>query len=109
MCTMVPPNHQGPVPGVEVGMTWKFRVQASRQLCINLTTRIGGIPLCVSTFLLLQMSESFAVLRKICWLFSCYVDQVSFLLWEEFKLDCISDRDYIFYQRSRCKISNISV
>ncbi|XP_014673331.1 PREDICTED: E3 ubiquitin-protein ligase UHRF1-like [Priapulus caudatus] len=28
-CRIVPPNHWGPVPGVEVGMMWKFRVQAS--------------------------------------------------------------------------------
>ncbi|XP_075217787.1 E3 ubiquitin-protein ligase UHRF1-like [Lycorma delicatula] len=28
-CTIVPPNHFGPIPGVEVGTTWKFRVQAS--------------------------------------------------------------------------------
>ncbi|KAI0233000.1 E3 ubiquitin-protein ligase UHRF1 [Lamellibrachia satsuma] len=33
MCTMVPPNHQGPVPGVEVGTTWKFRVQVSESGC----------------------------------------------------------------------------
>ena len=26
-CTIVPPNHFGPVPGGEVGMMWKFRVQ----------------------------------------------------------------------------------
>ncbi|MEE6487651.1 hypothetical protein FKM82_014977 [Ascaphus truei] len=28
-CTIVPSNHHGPVPGVPVGMSWKFRVQAS--------------------------------------------------------------------------------
>lgn len=28
-CTIVPPNHIGPVPGVEVGMSWLFRVQVS--------------------------------------------------------------------------------
>ncbi|XP_046411675.1 E3 ubiquitin-protein ligase UHRF1-like [Neodiprion virginianus] len=28
-CTLVPPNHRGPVPGVEVGTCWKFRLQAS--------------------------------------------------------------------------------
>jgi len=26
-CTLVPPNHFGPIPGVEVGSQWKFRVQ----------------------------------------------------------------------------------
>lgn len=26
-CTIVPSNHYGPVPGVEVGTMWKFRVQ----------------------------------------------------------------------------------
>ena len=61
MCTMVPPNHQGPVPGVEVGMTWKFRVQASTQ---NLTTRIGRSPLCMLSFMLLQTAESIAVLHR---------------------------------------------
>ncbi|ESN98511.1 hypothetical protein HELRODRAFT_113832 [Helobdella robusta] len=29
MCTIVPSNHFGPVPGVEVGSLWKFRVQVS--------------------------------------------------------------------------------
>ncbi|XP_067677716.1 E3 ubiquitin-protein ligase UHRF1-like [Haliotis asinina] len=33
MCTLVPPNHFGPVPGVEVGMMWKFRVQVSEAGC----------------------------------------------------------------------------
>lgn len=28
-CTIVPPTHYGPVPGVPVGTTWKFRVQVS--------------------------------------------------------------------------------
>ncbi|XP_064476386.1 E3 ubiquitin-protein ligase UHRF1-like isoform X2 [Ornithodoros turicata] len=28
-CTLVPPNHFGAIPGVEVGTQWKFRVQVS--------------------------------------------------------------------------------
>ncbi|KAG8184447.1 hypothetical protein JTE90_002296 [Oedothorax gibbosus] len=28
-CTLVPPNHFGSIPGVEVGTLWKFRVQVS--------------------------------------------------------------------------------
>lgn len=28
-CTIVPKNHYGPVPGVEVGTCWKFRLQVS--------------------------------------------------------------------------------
>ncbi|XP_013789872.2 E3 ubiquitin-protein ligase UHRF1-like, partial [Limulus polyphemus] len=28
-CTLVPPNHFGSIPGIEVGMMWKFRVQGS--------------------------------------------------------------------------------
>ncbi|XP_031817809.1 E3 ubiquitin-protein ligase UHRF2 isoform X2 [Sarcophilus harrisii] len=28
-CTLVPSNHYGPIPGVPVGTTWKFRVQVS--------------------------------------------------------------------------------
>ncbi|XP_023230679.1 E3 ubiquitin-protein ligase UHRF1-like [Centruroides sculpturatus] len=28
-CTIVPPNYFGQIPGVEVGMCWKFRMQAS--------------------------------------------------------------------------------
>ncbi|KAJ9587699.1 hypothetical protein L9F63_018879 [Diploptera punctata] len=28
-CTIVPPNHYGPIPGVEVGTAWLFRVQVS--------------------------------------------------------------------------------
>jgi E3 ubiquitin-protein ligase UHRF1 len=27
ICNTVPPNHFGPIPGVEVGTLWKFRVQ----------------------------------------------------------------------------------
>ena len=29
VCTIVPPNHFGSIPGVEVGSMWKFRVQVS--------------------------------------------------------------------------------
>uniref|UniRef100_A0A8C2IFH7 E3 ubiquitin-protein ligase UHRF n=1 Tax=Cyprinus carpio TaxID=7962 RepID=A0A8C2IFH7_CYPCA len=29
-CTIVPSNHYGPVPGVPVGTTWKFRVQVRK-------------------------------------------------------------------------------
>uniref|UniRef100_A0A8C4EUV0 E3 ubiquitin-protein ligase UHRF n=1 Tax=Dicentrarchus labrax TaxID=13489 RepID=A0A8C4EUV0_DICLA len=28
-CTIVPSNHYGPIPGIPVGTTWKFRVQVS--------------------------------------------------------------------------------
>ncbi|CAK9833449.1 E3 ubiquitin-protein ligase UHRF1 [Anthophora retusa] len=28
-CSIVPPNHRGPIPGVEVGMCWMYRVQVS--------------------------------------------------------------------------------
>ncbi|KAK0099046.1 hypothetical protein PV326_008360 [Microctonus aethiopoides] len=28
-CTIVPPNHRGEVPGIEVGMSWKYRLQVS--------------------------------------------------------------------------------
>lgn len=28
-CNIVPPNHFGPIPGIEVGTMWKFRVQVS--------------------------------------------------------------------------------
>lgn len=27
ICSIVPPNHFGPIPGVPVGSAWKFRVQ----------------------------------------------------------------------------------
>ncbi|TRY62677.1 hypothetical protein TCAL_02058 [Tigriopus californicus] len=30
-CTKVPSNHFGPIPGVEVGMCWKYRLQMSEQ------------------------------------------------------------------------------
>ena len=32
MCTIVPPNHFGSIPGIEVGSLWKFRVQVSSGL-----------------------------------------------------------------------------
>ncbi|GFG31103.1 hypothetical protein Cfor_04602 [Coptotermes formosanus] len=28
-CTLVPPNHYGPIPGIEVGTCWLYRVQVS--------------------------------------------------------------------------------
>ena len=28
-CSVVPSNHFGPIPGVEVGQSWKFRVGVS--------------------------------------------------------------------------------
>lgn len=28
-CSIVPPNHRGPIPGVEVGMCWMYRVQVN--------------------------------------------------------------------------------
>lgn len=28
-CTIVPNNHRGPIPGIDVGTSWKFRVQVS--------------------------------------------------------------------------------
>lgn len=30
VCTIVPQNHFGPIPGVEVGTLWKFRLQVRR-------------------------------------------------------------------------------
>lgn len=29
ICTIVPPTHFGPIPGVEVGTTWMYRLQVS--------------------------------------------------------------------------------
>lgn len=44
ICSLVPSNHRGPVPGIEVGMCWIFRVQvnksfkfSSSSLSINLS------------------------------------------------------------------------
>ena len=34
ICTLVPNNHFGPIPGVEVGTMWKFRVQVSLKFFI---------------------------------------------------------------------------
>jgi hypothetical protein len=31
-CTIVPSNHFGSIPGVEVGTMWQFRVNVSRQI-----------------------------------------------------------------------------
>ena len=30
-CTIVPKNHFGPIPGIDVGMCWKFRIQVSEE------------------------------------------------------------------------------
>ena len=32
VCTIVPSNHFGPIPGVPVGSLWKFRVQVCGEL-----------------------------------------------------------------------------
>jgi len=32
VCNIVPQNHFGPIPGIEVGMGWKYRVQVSKFL-----------------------------------------------------------------------------
>ena len=51
VCTIVPSNHFGPIPGVHVGTLWKFRVQV---WCVG-----GGgermyvdtpFPLCLGSF-----------------------------------------------------------
>jgi len=34
-CTIVPSNHFGPIPGVEVGTIWAFRVQVSCKDTLN--------------------------------------------------------------------------
>jgi len=31
VCTIVPPHHFGPIPGIEVGMTWETRMQLSEE------------------------------------------------------------------------------
>ena len=34
-CTIVPPNHFGPIPGIEVGTLWKFRLNVSAILAFH--------------------------------------------------------------------------
>lgn len=54
-CTIVPSNHYGPIPGVPVGTTWKFRVQVSFFLFFLLREAVKGISfICVCT----QVSEA---------------------------------------------------
>jgi len=33
VCSVVPPNHFGPIPGIEVGTLWKFRKQVNNKYC----------------------------------------------------------------------------
>lgn len=33
-CTLVPPNHFGPIPGVDVGTSWKFRITVGFSLIL---------------------------------------------------------------------------
>lgn len=40
MCTIVPSNHFGPIPGVPVGSLWKFRVQVSHNIMIILVVHL---------------------------------------------------------------------
>ena len=35
VCSIVPPNHFGPIPGVPVGSAWKFRVQVRLSSCYH--------------------------------------------------------------------------
>ncbi len=41
VCTIVPSNHFGPIPGVPVGSLWKFRVQVGRWAWHDLISRCG--------------------------------------------------------------------
>jgi E3 ubiquitin-protein ligase UHRF1 len=36
VCSVVPPNHFGPIPGIEVGTLWKFRVQVNSKIVITI-------------------------------------------------------------------------
>ena len=38
ICSIVPPNHFGPIPGVPVGSAWKFRVQVWLQFTVFFLT-----------------------------------------------------------------------
>ena len=38
VCTIVPSNHFGPIPGIPVGTLWKFRVQVRAVTVIQLTS-----------------------------------------------------------------------
>lgn len=40
-CTLVPPNHYGPLPNIPVGSCWKFRLQVSESGCHR--PPVGGI------------------------------------------------------------------
>ena len=39
VCSIVPPNHFGPIPGVPVGSAWKFRVQVSNWRPLDCKTK----------------------------------------------------------------------
>ena len=39
VCSVVPMNHFGPIPGVEVGTMWKFRVQVGPLFNLIVKTR----------------------------------------------------------------------
>ena len=39
VCSIVPPNHFGPIPGVPVGSAWKFRVQVCNWRPLDCKTR----------------------------------------------------------------------
>ena len=44
-CTLVPPNHFGPIPGVEVGSQWKFRVQVTyMSVCVCVRVHVVHEP-----------------------------------------------------------------
>ena len=52
ICTIVPPNHFGPVPGVPVGSLWKFRVQVIIQGLFHYCQ-----PFAVSNFIALRNDD----------------------------------------------------
>ena len=45
VCTIVPQNHIGPIPGIEVGMSWEYRLQVChkytlKKICLRITVPI---------------------------------------------------------------------
>jgi len=38
-CTLVKANHFGPIPGIEVGASWRFRVQVGHRVILSISMR----------------------------------------------------------------------
>jgi E3 ubiquitin-protein ligase UHRF1 len=40
-CSKVPANYFGAIPGIEVGMSWKYRIQVTSKVCLEMNRALS--------------------------------------------------------------------